>query len=41
MAKVEDVIQGLPIFYLSNTKKSKEEDGEGEGDAMVINLLPE
>ncbi len=40
MAKAE-LMQGLPIFYLSDTKESKEEDGEGRGDTGVANLLPE
>ncbi len=40
MAKA-DIIQGLPIFYLSDKKKSKEEDGKGGIDAGVANLLPE
>ncbi len=40
MAKAE-AMQGLPIFYLSDTKESKEEDGEGGGDAGVANHLPE
>ncbi len=40
MAKAE-VMQGLPILYLSDTKESKEEDGEGGGDAGVANPLPE
>ncbi len=40
MAKAE-MMQGLPIIYLSDAKESKEEDGNGEGDAEVANLLPE
>ncbi len=36
-----EVMQGLPIFYLSEVKESKEENGEGRGDAGVANLLPE
>jgi hypothetical protein len=40
MAKA-DVMQGLPILYLSDVKESKEEDGEGGGDAGVANPLPE
>ncbi len=40
MAKAE-VMQGLPILYLSDAKESKEEDGEGRGDAGVANPLPE
>ncbi len=40
MVKAE-VMQGLPIFYLRYTKESKEEDGEGGGDAGVAKLLPE
>jgi hypothetical protein len=40
MAKGE-VMQGLSILYLSDAKESKEEDGEGGGDAGVANLLPE
>jgi hypothetical protein len=39
MAKAE-VMQGLPVFYLSDMKESKEENGEGRGDAGVANLLP-
>ncbi len=30
----EEVMQRLPIFYLSDAKESKEEDGDGEGDAV-------
>ncbi len=30
MAKAEDM-QGVPIFYLSDAKKSMEEDSEGRG----------
>jgi hypothetical protein len=40
MAKAE-VMQGLPILYLSDTKESKEEDGEGGGDAGVANVEKE
>ncbi len=40
MAKA-DVMQGLPNFYLCDTKESKEEDGECGGDAGVANLFPE
>ncbi len=40
MAKAE-MMQGLPIFYLSDAKESKEENGEGGSDAGVANLLPE
>ncbi len=40
MAKAE-VMKGLPIIYLCDTKESKEEDGEGGGDAGVANLLAE
>ncbi len=40
MAKAE-VMLGLPILYLSDTKESKEEDGKGGGDVGVTNLLPE
>ncbi len=40
MAKAE-VIQGLPILYLSDEKESKEEDGEGGHYTGVANLLPE
>jgi hypothetical protein len=40
MAKAE-VMQGLPIFYLSDTKESKEEDGKGGGDAGVANVEKE
>ncbi len=32
---------GLPIFYLSDAKESKEEDGEGGGDAGVANVEKE
>jgi hypothetical protein len=39
MANAE-VMQGLPILYLSDAKESKEEDGEGRGDAGVANHLP-
>jgi hypothetical protein len=39
MEKAE-VMQGLPILYLSDAKESKE-NGEGGGDAGVANLLPE
>jgi hypothetical protein len=39
MAKAE-VMQGLPIFYLADTKESKEDNGKGGGDAGVANLLP-
>ncbi len=40
MAKAE-VMKGLPILYLSDTKERKEKDGEGGGDAGVASLLPE
>ncbi len=40
MTKAE-VMQGLPIFYLSDTKESKEEDGECGGDAGVANVEKE
>jgi hypothetical protein len=39
MAKAE-VMQGLPIIYLCDTKESKEEDGKGRGDEGVANHLP-
>ncbi len=39
MAKAE-VMLGLPVFYLSDTKERKEEDGEGGGDEGVANPLP-
>ncbi len=40
MAKAE-VMYGLQIFHLSDTKESKEEDGEGRGDVQIANLSPE
>ncbi len=40
MAKAE-VMQGLPVFYLSDTKERKEKDGECGGDAGAASLLPE
>ncbi len=40
MAKAE-VMQGLPVFYLSDAKESKEEDSEGGGDEGVASLLPD
>jgi hypothetical protein len=40
MAKAE-VMQGLPILYLSDAKESKEKNGEGGGDAGVVDPLPE
>ncbi len=40
MAKAE-VMLGLPIPNLSDAKESKDEDGEGGGDAGGANLLPE
>ncbi len=40
MAKAE-VMQGLPILYLSDAKESKEEDSEGGGDAGVANVEKE
>jgi hypothetical protein len=39
MAKAE-VMKGLPIIYLCDTKESKEEDGQGRGDEGVANHLP-
>ncbi len=36
-----EVMVGLPTFYLSDTKETKKEDGEGGGDAGVANPLPE
>jgi hypothetical protein len=36
MSKAE-VMQGLPIFKLTDAKKSKEEDGEGGRDVGVTN----
>ena len=35
------MVPGLPIFYLSDPKESKEEDGEGGGDAGVANVEKE
>ncbi len=32
---------GLPIFYLSDAKESKEKNGEGLSGAGVATLLPE
>jgi hypothetical protein len=40
MVKAE-VMQELPIFYLSDPKESKEEDGERGGDAGVANVEKE
>ncbi len=40
MAKAK-VMQRLPIFYLSDAKESKEEDGKGRGDVRIANLSPE
>jgi hypothetical protein len=40
MAKAE-VMPGSPILYLCYTKESKEEDGEGGGDAGVANVEKE
>jgi hypothetical protein len=40
MEKAE-VMQGLPILYLSDAKESKEEDGKGGGDAGVANVEKE
>ncbi len=40
MVKAE-VMQGVPIFYLSDSKESKEEEGKGGVNAGVANPLPE